>query len=170
MKAKTPPHIQTPANTQPCGCGKRCGVATVETAVCLPFILLMVFAGVEFSNVVFLKQTVNLAAYEAAKTLTAPGDNNALAIQTAQGIMTTRRTPNYTISITPAVTENTPRGTSVSVTVTASASNLSLVEFDDLVILEPVETMLSSPIPISLLTPLSLLAELLARLCLASSR
>lgn len=125
MKTKTPPHIQTPANTQPCGCGKRRGVATVETAVCLPFILLMVFAGVEFSNVVFLKQTVNLAAYEAAKTLTAPGDNNALAIQTAQGIMTTRRTPNYTISITPAVTENTPRGTRVSVTVTASASNLS---------------------------------------------
>jgi len=103
----------------------RCGAATVETAVCLPFLLLLIFAGVEFSNVVFLKQTVHLAAFEAAKSITAPGDNNAMALQSAARIMTTRRTPNYTISISPTVTQDTPRGTTVSVTVSATATNLS---------------------------------------------
>jgi len=104
---------------------ERCGAATVETAVCLPFLLLLIFAGVEFSNVVFLKQTVHLAAFEAAKSITAPGDNNTMALQSAARIMTTRRTPNYTISISPTVTQDTPRGTTVSVTVSATATNLS---------------------------------------------
>jgi Flp pilus assembly protein TadG len=103
----------------------RAGAATVETAVCLPFLLLLIFAGVEFANVVFLKQTLNLAAFEAAKSISSPGDNNSLALQSAARVMTSRRAPNYTISISPAVTQDTPRGTAITVTVTASASNLS---------------------------------------------
>jgi Flp pilus assembly protein TadG len=111
----------------PVGCHPKCrtGAATVETAVCLPFLLLLIFAGVEFANVVFLKQTVNLAAFEAAKSISSPGDNNALALQSAASVMTSRRTPNYTILISPTVTQDTPRGTTITVTVTASASNLS---------------------------------------------
>ncbi len=55
--------------------GLRRGVAAMETAVCLPFIAVMIFSGVELSNAVFLKQSINLAAYEAAKLITAPGNN-----------------------------------------------------------------------------------------------
>ncbi|TWW11308.1 hypothetical protein E3A20_05120 [Planctomyces bekefii] len=68
---------------------------------------------------------MNLAAFEAAKSISSPGDNNSLALQSAASVMTSRRTPNYTISISPTVTQDTPRGTAITVTVTASTSNLS---------------------------------------------
>ncbi|MFM7037649.1 MAG: TadE family protein, partial [Planctomycetaceae bacterium] len=57
----------------------RLGAATVETAVCLPFLLVMVFSSVELSGAVFLKHSVNLAAYEGARTATRTGDNAANA-------------------------------------------------------------------------------------------
>ncbi|MFM7056898.1 MAG: TadE/TadG family type IV pilus assembly protein [Planctomycetota bacterium] len=105
---------------------QRLGAATVETAVCLPFLLVMVFSSVELSGAVFLKHSVNLAAYEGARTVTRPGDNAATAASRVGQILASRRVSSYTYSCNPPVTSTTPRGTPVEVTVTAPAGSLSL--------------------------------------------
>ena len=57
----------------------RFGTAAMETAVSLPLLVILVFGAIEMANAVFLKQSMNLAAYEAAKVVTRPGTNAALA-------------------------------------------------------------------------------------------
>jgi Flp pilus assembly protein TadG len=104
----------------------RSGAATVETAVCLPFLLVLVFSSIELSNAVFLKHSVNLAAYEGARTATKPGDNATKAATRVQQILASRRVTNYTYTCVPQVTSSTPRGTTVEVTVTAPAGSLSI--------------------------------------------
>ena len=105
--------------------GLRRGVAAMETAVCLPFIAVMIFSGVELSNAVFLKQSINLAAYEAAKLITAPGNNADKAGTRVKQILLSRKVTNYTFTSTPAVTASTPTGTMITVVVSAPATNLS---------------------------------------------
>lgn len=105
---------------------QRLGAATVETAVCLPFLLVMVFSSVELSGAVFLKHSVNLAAYEGARTVTKPGDHSANAASRVGQILASRRVTSYTYSCNPPVTADTPRGTPIEVTVTAPASSLSI--------------------------------------------
>ncbi len=104
----------------------RNGIAAVETAVCLPFMVLLVFAGVEFSNAVFLKQSVNLAATEAAKIIIQPGDHNMRAEQRIANIMQSRRVMAYTYTVIPPVDVATARGVPVTVEVEAPANSLSL--------------------------------------------
>lgn len=48
-------------------------------AVILPLLVTLVFGAIEMSNAVFLRQSLNIAAYEAAKVITRPGNNEALA-------------------------------------------------------------------------------------------
>lgn len=91
----------------------------------LPLLVLMVFGAIELSNAVFMKQSLNMAAYEAAKVITSPGSNESLARTRCQQVLNIRRIANYTLTFSPTVTGSTPRGTQVSVTVTAPASNLS---------------------------------------------
>lgn len=104
---------------------ERRGAATLETAVSIPLLIILVFGSIEMANAVFLKQTVNLAAYEAAKLITRPGSNQALAETRVAEIMTARRVTTYTLSFSPTVNTATPRGTQVTVTLSAPASNLS---------------------------------------------
>ena len=46
----------------------RSGVAAAEFAVCLPVIVLLVLAMIESCTMVFLKQSVSIAAYEGVRT------------------------------------------------------------------------------------------------------
>lgn len=104
---------------------RRFGTAAMETAVSLPLLVILVFGAIEMANAVFLKQSMNLAAYEAAKVVTRPGTNAALATTRCAEIMAIRRVTTYTLSFSPTVTTATPRGTQVTVTLTAPASNLT---------------------------------------------
>lgn len=105
---------------------QRVGAATVETAVCLPFLIVMVFSSVELSGAVFLKHSVDLAAYEGARTVTRPGENATKAAERVAQILASRRVTTYTYSCSPSITASTPRGTPVEVTVTAPAGSLSI--------------------------------------------
>jgi Flp pilus assembly protein TadG len=100
-------------------------VAATEAAVVLPVLIILVFGSIELANAIFLRQAMNIAAYEAAKVITSPGDNNSLATARCGDVMAMRKVTNYTLAISPTVTSSTPAGTVVTVTVTAPASNLS---------------------------------------------
>lgn len=103
----------------------RSGTAAVELAVSLPLLVLMVFGAIEMANAVFLRQSANIAAYEAAKVVTRPGSNETLARTRCAEVLAVRRVSKYSIAFSPTVTPTTPRGTRIQVTVTVPASYLS---------------------------------------------
>ncbi len=94
-------------------------------AVTLPLLITLVFGSMEMANAVFLRQSLNMAAYEAAKVITRPGTNEALARTRCQEVLTIRKVDTYTLTFTPTVTTATPRGTQVTITLSAPATNLS---------------------------------------------
>ena len=100
----------------------RNGVAAVETAILLPLLLLITFSSLELSNMVFQKQGLTIASYEGAKIATSPGTTDSQARARVQEILTARSLTNTSISITPAITTLTPRGTMVTVVVTSDDS------------------------------------------------
>ena len=112
--------------------GRR-GVATVELAVCLPVLLLLVVGAIESSNFIFLKQAVTVAAYEAAQVSTRAGGKAADGQQRAQQILAARSVDSSTITFSPANPDQAVRGTLVSVSVTApvSANSIGLDWFYD---------------------------------------
>ena len=103
----------------------RAGAATVEAAISIPLIVTIVFGAIELSNGIFLRQSLNMAAYEAAKVVTRPGINEVLARTRCDEILNIRQVTNYTLTFSPTVTTATARGTAVTVTLVAPASNLS---------------------------------------------
>ena len=104
---------------------RRLGTAATVTAVALPLLVTLVFGAIELANAVFLRQSVNMAAYEAAKVITRPGSNEALARTRCAEVLSVRKVSNFTLTFSPTVTTATPRGTQVTVTVVAPASNLT---------------------------------------------
>jgi hypothetical protein len=66
-----------------------------------------------------------MAAYEASKVITRPGSNEVLARARCDEVLRVRKVSSYTLTFSPTVTNATPRGTQVTVTVTAAVSNLN---------------------------------------------
>ena len=97
----------------------------MEAAISIPLIVTIVFGAIELSNGIFLRQSLNMAAYEAAKVVTRPGINEVLARTRCDEILNIRQVTNYTLTFSPTVTTATARGTAVTVTLVAPASNLS---------------------------------------------
>jgi Flp pilus assembly protein TadG len=105
---------------------RRRGAATVELAICLPIIVLLTFGAIEMSNALFLKQALRTAAYEAARVATTEGQTEADARVRAKEVLDSRNIQDYTLQFSPAVTVTLARGTEVTVTVSAPASENSI--------------------------------------------
>jgi Flp pilus assembly protein TadG len=112
--------------------GRR-GVATVELAVCLPVILLLVVGAIEGSNFIFLKQAVTSAAFESAQTMTRVGGTKSKAENRATEVLSARSIDQTTISFTPTNPDSVARGEQVTVSITApmSANSVGLRWFFD---------------------------------------
>jgi Flp pilus assembly protein TadG len=108
-------------------------VATVELAVCLPVILLLVVGAIEGSNFIFLKQAVTAAAFESAQTMTRVGGTKAKAEIRATEVLSARSIDQTTISFTPTNPDSVARGGQVTVSITApmSANSVGLRWFFD---------------------------------------
>ena len=112
---------------------RRRGVATVELAICLPVILLLVVGAIEGSNFIYLKQAATAAAYESAQTLTRVGGTKAKAESRAAEVLSARSIDQSTITFTPADPDTVGRGDQVTVSITApvSANSIGLRWFFD---------------------------------------
>ncbi len=105
----------------------RGGVAAAEFAVCLPIIVLLVLAIIESCTMIFLKQSLTVAAYEGVRTAL---EQNAAATdvrRTSQQVLTERRVQGGTITISPNNFEALPVGEYVEVTVAAPADLNSVI-------------------------------------------
>lgn len=105
----------------------RKGVAAAELAVCLPVIVLIVLATIEACTMVFLKQSLSIAAYEGARAALAQNATNASAQSAANQVLTQRRVNGGTVRIQPSNIVAVAPGEYMTITCSAPASRNSII-------------------------------------------
>ena len=114
-------------NHQAASLNSRSGVASVEFAVCLPVLLILVIGTIESCSMIYLKQTLHIAAYEGARR-TGLADVTAADIEAAcENVLTQRRVKDAKIEITPNGFDSQPPGTWINVRVMAQGSSNSVI-------------------------------------------
>lgn len=105
----------------------RSGVAATELAACLPIIVLLVLAMIECCTMVFLKQSLTVAAYEGARTALELDATDADVIATSAGILTDRRVRGGQTQVRPGNISRLRPGEYIEVTVSAPADANSTI-------------------------------------------
>jgi hypothetical protein len=108
-----------------CGRCDRRGVAAVEMAVCLPVIILLVFGAIEASSFIFLKQSLNVAAYEGIRQSIRIGSSNEAGIERAQAILASRNVHAFDIRFPNGESAEADRGDEIVIEVSAPTSENS---------------------------------------------
>jgi len=106
---------------------RRRGVAATEFAVCLPIIVLLVLGTIEACSMIFLKQTLAIAAYEGARTAIIPGKTKADVEAACNQILADRNVSGGTVVVKPANFDALEPGEFVDVTVSAPCNANSIV-------------------------------------------
>jgi Flp pilus assembly protein TadG len=104
----------------------RTGIAIVEFAVCIPVILVIVFGMIEMANLIFTRQALKAASYEAALAVTNINGTQTNATAKANTVLTAYGINGATVSYSPTVTAATASGTNVTVTISAPRSSNSV--------------------------------------------
>ena len=107
----------------------RRGAATVEFAVCLPVIVLVVLGSIEAASMLFLRQAMIQSAYEGAKVAILRGADNADAIAAAQAVVQGRQLDGATISFDPLNVAEALPGETIRVTASAPGDANSFIPF-----------------------------------------
>ncbi len=89
--------------TRPASRNHRRGAVTVEFAIAAPVLFLFVFAGVEFSRVNMIRNTIENAAYEGARRGVLPGATAANCEAVTQDLLDRIGVTDSTITVTPPV-------------------------------------------------------------------
>jgi len=97
----------------------RDGVATVELAVCLPVIVLLVIGTIEACSMIFLKQSLSVASYEGVRTAISAGAKAKDVRNTCNQILKDRRVKDAAITITPEQFDQLNPGQYVDVSISA---------------------------------------------------
>lgn len=79
----------------------RTGNVTVEMAVCLPILFLIMFGAIEFSRMNMLRHSIDNAAYEGARRGIVPGASASQCLAAATKVLQAVKAKNYTITVTP---------------------------------------------------------------------
>ncbi len=87
--------------------------------MCLPVIVLLVFGAIEASNFMFLKQTLNVAAYEAIRESIRIGSSNADGTTKAENILDARNVQDYLVSFPNGDSATASRGDFIVIEVSA---------------------------------------------------
>lgn len=80
----------------------RGGNVTVEMAVCLPMLFLILFGAIEFSRMNMLRHSIDNAAYEGARRGIIPGASASNCQAAANRILQAVGARDYTITVTPS--------------------------------------------------------------------
>ncbi len=104
---------------------QRRGVAAVEFAVCLPLLVLLVFGSIEASALIFLKQSLHVAAYESARAAVEPGTDQRSATAAAIDILNSRGVVGFDLDFPGGDPAAVTRGTPIRVTATAMSGDNS---------------------------------------------
>lgn len=103
----------------------RRAVAAVEFAVCLPVIILLVFGAIEASSFIFLKQSLNVAAYEGIRESIRISSNTSNGVDRATNILSARSVKDFEISFPSGEVADARRGDEVVIEVSAPTATNS---------------------------------------------
>ncbi len=103
----------------------RRGVAAVEFAVCLPMLVLLVFGSIEASSFIFLKQSLNVAAYEGIREAIRNGSSNATGSNRSVNILRARNVNDFIVTFPNGESSAADRGDEIVIEVSAPTSTNS---------------------------------------------
>jgi len=121
------PRTKRSANRQRLRQRLRRAAATVEFAVVSPVMVLMVMGTIEACRMIFLRQTLTIAAYEATRVALVPKSTTDQVKYAATRVLADRGVKDATITITPSSFGTAPAQSFIEVVVTAPANSNSLV-------------------------------------------
>ena len=101
---------------------QRRGVAAAEFAVCLPVIVLLMLGMIETCSMIFLKQSLAVAAYEGAHTAVRPGATSSDVTATCESILGERNINAASITVTPSSVEDTATGDYMTIRISAPSN------------------------------------------------
>jgi len=108
--------------------GSRGGVLSVEMALTLPVLFLILLAAFELGRANLMRHGAETAAYECARVAILPGATSAEIRQAADRVMLSVGATNFDLTVTPATILSTTRDVEVSVTVPLD-QNMALATF-----------------------------------------
>lgn len=100
----------------------RRAAATIEFAVCLPVIIMLVFGAIEASSFIFLKQSLNAAAYEGVREAIRNSSTTQESRSVTESILNSRNINQFSISFSGGSPESKQRGEPVVIEVSAPAA------------------------------------------------
>lgn len=106
---------------------QRRGVAATEFAICLPLLLLLLLGTIECCSMIFLKQTLAIAAYEGGHKALMPAASVADATKTCNDILTARNVKSATVQIIPGDLDQVAEGDYFEVRVSAPTDDNRVV-------------------------------------------
>ena len=115
----------------------RRGIAATEFAVCLPVLMVLIIGTIEACSMIYLKQSLSVAAYEGIRAAVAPGAVTSNVNSACNSILTARNVRGATITISPSNFDIQPPGSVISVRVSAPGSSNSIISgwfYDTLVV------------------------------------
>lgn len=89
----------------------------------LPLLLIIVLGTIESCTMIYLKQNLHIASYEAARAALVPKSTNSIVTTTAQRFLDDRRVRNSSITITPSNFASSPSGTWITVQIDAPSNS-----------------------------------------------
>lgn len=98
---------------------RKAGSVFIEVAICLPLMVLLSLATVEARSMIHLKQSLKIAAYEAARVAVQPAATESAVQQQAVSILDSRRVVGPRLTITPDPLQHLTAGDEVTVSITA---------------------------------------------------
>lgn len=101
---------------------RRTASATVEFAVCLPVLALLIFGSIEICNLVFLKQALSEAAYQGALAAMKPHATQSQVESRINGILDARNIGGTTSTLADGNFHSLAAGDDFTVEVSAAAS------------------------------------------------
>ena len=104
---------------------RRSGLAAAEFAVCLPVLLVIIFGSIESCTMIFLKQSLTVAAYEGVRVGITGGTDNSDVAAASNQILTDRHVNNGTIVTIPADLSTASVGDYITVRVLAPCNENS---------------------------------------------
>lgn len=107
----------------------RRGAATVEAALALPILFLLVFGGWEFSRINVIRNTMSNACYEAAREATLPGATETKVKDAGQTVLNAVGISNSTIEMTPSILTPSTKSVTVDVNVPVQGNGFGLSKF-----------------------------------------
>ena len=105
----------------------RRGTAAVEFAVCLPMLLVILIGIIECCSMIYLKQSLSVAAYEGSRESVKAGSTTTAVRDACNRIITARGINGATVDITPATFETQPAQTWVTVRVSTTGGSNSVI-------------------------------------------